>query len=606
MNFNIANLSSLPTDYMVALDSPIDIANTGNLDDKQFAHVLRNESKRAEQASIDAKDRHAAERSDRRDDHRDDVERAGQPRHDRPEEDVAAKDDHSNKYGANEHGTDQPRADHNQGDEIRADTAEQHDPTEEQHEQTDGQTDGQSETGQPEQHAEAEPTAEDADSQTDAGAKNDETAQPARADHTAAVENQHRQAMPGLPAAAATGEQAADAARTDAAASINQPKASENLTNLVNQTTPKPMPGTQAPLPGIPDPLANGTLPIPLEKKLNPANFQAEIAGKGDDGGLKLALQAQPQAQTKQPVTPHIRGGQAKHAGDMMPDTLPRPQLHQAAAANAPGQQLSGAPQPSTNPAANVAGMVSSDGAAAIQNLQVSVSPERTSQAELPILTTRTNGNPSPTPPAPQPLAGLPLDGEGKSNLISLGEDGSKSGGNNGTSASMASTAAAGGPKAAVLVQHNATTDVRSPGIQVAMHLSKAAQNGIDRMTIRLDPAELGRVHVKLEVGHDGRTIALVAAERPETLELLQRDARSLERALQQAGLETDSDSLSFSLSQGDQQGGALADGASNGADNGKGGGNDGGNGQSDDGTPTGDGGVLPKVVSNRALDISV
>ncbi|MBL6951202.1 MAG: flagellar hook-length control protein FliK [Alphaproteobacteria bacterium] len=417
--------------------------------------------------------------------------------------------------------------------------------------------------------------------------------------------------MPGLPAAAATGQQVADAARTDAAASINQPKASETLINLVNQTTPKPMPGTQAVLPGIPDPLANGTLPIPLEKKLNPANFQAEIAGtgKGDDGGLKLAQQAQAQvqaqAQTKQPVTPHLRGGQAKHGGDIMPETLPRPQLHQAAAGNASGQQLSGAPQPSTNPAANaanVAGIVSSDGADAIQNLQVSVSPERTGQAELPMLTTRANGNPSPTPPAPQPLAGLPLDGEGKSNLISLGEDSGKSGGNNGTSASTASTATSSGPKAAVLVQHNATTDVRSPGIQVAMHLSKAAQNGIDRMTIRLDPAELGRVHVKLEVGHDGRTIALVAAERPETLELLQRDSRSLERALQQAGLETDSDSLSFSLSQGDQQGGALADGSPNGAENGNGG----GNGQSDDGTPIDDAGVLPKVVSNRALDISV
>ena len=41
---------------------------------------------------------------------------------------------------------------------------------------------------------------------------------------------------------------------------------------------------------------------------------------------------------------------------------------------------------------------------------------------------------------------------------------------------------------------------------------------------------------------------AAISAERPETLEMLQRDSKALERALQDAGLRTNSDSLSFSL----------------------------------------------------------
>src|SRR3546814_11737514 len=67
-----------------------------------------------------------------------------------------------------------------------------------------------------------------------------------------------------------------------------------------------------------------------------------------------------------------------------------------------------------------------------------------------------------------------------------------------------------------------------------------------------LHPAELGRIEVKLENASDGTLRAVISAERPETLDLLQRDARGLERALQDAGVQTDSGSLRFNLrSQG-------------------------------------------------------
>lgn len=83
---------------------------------------------------------------------------------------------------------------------------------------------------------------------------------------------------------------------------------------------------------------------------------------------------------------------------------------------------------------------------------------------------------------------------------------------------------------------------------QVAVHISKNVSDGNDQFTINLRPAELGRIDIKLEIGQDGRVTASVAVERAQTLELLQRDSRNLERALQDAGLKADSNSLNFSL----------------------------------------------------------
>ncbi len=88
---------------------------------------------------------------------------------------------------------------------------------------------------------------------------------------------------------------------------------------------------------------------------------------------------------------------------------------------------------------------------------------------------------------------------------------------------------------------------------QVAVQIRRAVAAGNDRISIRLHPAELGRVQVRLEVADDGHVRALITAERAETLDLMQRDLRGLERALQDAGLKTDSGSLSFTLQ--DQQG---------------------------------------------------
>ncbi len=86
------------------------------------------------------------------------------------------------------------------------------------------------------------------------------------------------------------------------------------------------------------------------------------------------------------------------------------------------------------------------------------------------------------------------------------------------------------------------------PPNEVAVNIQRAAARGEDRIRIRLHPAELGQVDVRLKVGADGIVRAMVQVDRQETLEFMQRDARGLERALQDAGLKTDSGSLSFNL----------------------------------------------------------
>jgi hypothetical protein len=90
---------------------------------------------------------------------------------------------------------------------------------------------------------------------------------------------------------------------------------------------------------------------------------------------------------------------------------------------------------------------------------------------------------------------------------------------------------------------------VHAPGLQLAVALKQAAKpGGTDRIEIQLRPASLGAVDVQLNVAHDGRVTAVIAADRADTLDLLRRDASGLEQALRDAGLQADSGSLSFNL----------------------------------------------------------
>ncbi|SFV27415.1 hook-length control protein FliK [Devosia crocina] len=85
---------------------------------------------------------------------------------------------------------------------------------------------------------------------------------------------------------------------------------------------------------------------------------------------------------------------------------------------------------------------------------------------------------------------------------------------------------------------------------QIAFELSRQVQDGNSRFQIRLDPPELGRIDVKLDIDSNGQVHAKLTVEKAETLDLMQRDQRALERALQQAGLDGAKTNLEFSLKQ--------------------------------------------------------
>ena len=91
-----------------------------------------------------------------------------------------------------------------------------------------------------------------------------------------------------------------------------------------------------------------------------------------------------------------------------------------------------------------------------------------------------------------------------------------------------------------------------SPTQSIALSIAQKAQNGIQQFEIRLNPPELGRVDVRLEFGREGAVTTHLIVERPETLEMLNKDGRQLERALADAGVTIENDGLSFSLK--DQQ----------------------------------------------------
>jgi flagellar hook-length control protein FliK len=66
---------------------------------------------------------------------------------------------------------------------------------------------------------------------------------------------------------------------------------------------------------------------------------------------------------------------------------------------------------------------------------------------------------------------------------------------------------------------------------QIAFELARQVNDGNTRFQIRLDPPELGRIDVRLDIDKAGQVNARLTVEKAETLDLMQRDQRGLERA---------------------------------------------------------------------------
>ena len=121
----------------------------------------------------------------------------------------------------------------------------------------------------------------------------------------------------------------------------------------------------------------------------------------------------------------------------------------------------------------------------------------------------------------------------------------------------VATPASTANPAAAPVNPAIAATNApaQTPGVAVplsglAVEITAQAHAGKNHFDIRLDPPDLGRIHVSLDVDRDGNVSTRLVVDRADTLDLLKRDASSLERALQQAGLKTSDHALDFSLRQ--------------------------------------------------------
>ncbi len=93
------------------------------------------------------------------------------------------------------------------------------------------------------------------------------------------------------------------------------------------------------------------------------------------------------------------------------------------------------------------------------------------------------------------------------------------------------------------------TSPAEQVGPVLASFAASAAQpNAAQHLTIRLDPAELGHVQVRIERMPDGPARVELVVERPDTLLLLLRDQPELHRALDLAGVPAADRTLQFQL----------------------------------------------------------
>lgn len=111
-------------------------------------------------------------------------------------------------------------------------------------------------------------------------------------------------------------------------------------------------------------------------------------------------------------------------------------------------------------------------------------------------------------------------------------------------------------PAAQLTIATAASTSIPLNGLAVDIALKAAGGNS--RFEIRLDPAELGRIDVRLDVDKHGQVTSHLTVERPATLDMLRRDAQQLQQALEDAGLKTGDGGLQFSLR--DQSSGGQGD----------------------------------------------
>ncbi|WP_157222561.1 flagellar hook-length control protein FliK [Novosphingobium sp. AP12] len=107
-------------------------------------------------------------------------------------------------------------------------------------------------------------------------------------------------------------------------------------------------------------------------------------------------------------------------------------------------------------------------------------------------------------------------------------------------------------------------------GVTIARALDAGTDGKREDLLIRLDPRHMGRVEVRMSFEHDGVLRAVVSADSPAALDMLRRESADLGRALADAGVRSDGQSLRFDgggAGGGQRQGARPQGGPSPGSD---------------------------------------
>ena len=91
-------------------------------------------------------------------------------------------------------------------------------------------------------------------------------------------------------------------------------------------------------------------------------------------------------------------------------------------------------------------------------------------------------------------------------------------------------------------------TNAPVPLSGLAIEIAASVKSGKSSFEIRLDPADLGRIDVRIDVDRNGQVTSHLTVEKPETLSMLRQDAPQLQQALDDAGFKTADGGLQFSL----------------------------------------------------------
>ncbi len=82
---------------------------------------------------------------------------------------------------------------------------------------------------------------------------------------------------------------------------------------------------------------------------------------------------------------------------------------------------------------------------------------------------------------------------------------------------------------------------------QVTVAIRKGATEGTSQMHIKLNPVELGGIDIRMEVDADHHVRAILTIEKPETYDLLHKDAQHLQKLLEESGLKlADSNAIQY------------------------------------------------------------